>query len=59
MAMARTAGISHHRPAGRSQRSCRGLQHGLTLMELLVALVLVAMLGTMMVQGVAFFGGIR
>ena len=32
-------------------------QRGLTLMELLVALVLVALLGTLMVQGVAFFGG--
>ena len=30
---------------------------GLTLMELLVALVLVTLLGTLMVQGVAFFGG--
>lgn len=57
MAMAHKAGNSHHRQARRSQPSCRVLQRGLTLMELLVALVLVAMLGTMMVQGVAFFGG--
>lgn len=38
----------------------RGLpvvQHGLSLMELLVALVLVTLLGTLIVQGVAFFGG--
>ena len=31
-------------------------QQGLTLMELLVALVLVALLATLIVQGVAFFG---
>ena len=54
MAPART---SHYRPTGWKQRSRSFLQRGLTLMELLVALVLVAMLGTMMVQGVAFFGG--
>ena len=32
-------------------------QRGLTMMELLVSLVLVALLGTLIVQGVAFFAG--
>ena len=51
------AQTSHHRRGDWQQRSLSVLQRGLTLMELLVALVLVAMLGTLMVQGVAFFGG--
>ena len=34
-----------------------GRNRGLSLMELLVALVLVALVGTLLVQGVAFFGG--
>ena len=34
----------------------RATQHGLTLMELLVTLVLVALLSTLIVQAVAFFG---
>lgn len=54
--MAHAPKMLHSRPSLRQRRPCVA-QHGLTLMELLVALVLVAMLGTLMVQGVAFFGG--
>ena len=38
-------------------RVCECRQHGLSLMELLVALVLVTLLGTLLVQGVSFFAG--
>lgn len=40
-----------------SHRRAGSMPRGLTLMELLVALVLVALLATLMVQGVALFGG--